>query len=234
MLFISPPFGNYNLLPNTYSIKGSFTLNPRDGLILQIIKTLRYNFEKKGWLNRIGLRNPGIDYAVTNYNYNNIYSIALINATDIDFIENKIPKYMNLEINISCPNKQNLIQHDIQYYLNNQRKWCIIKLSPLTNIKSIDNYYKLGFRQFHCCNTLPTNKGALSGPELKKYTLPLIKQIKYKYPDTIIIGGGGIRSIKDIEEYKKAGADHFSVSTLCFSPFSLLKLYILYKIKFDD
>ena len=41
MLFISPPFGNYININNTTSIKGSFTLHPRDGLFIQILKTLR-------------------------------------------------------------------------------------------------------------------------------------------------------------------------------------------------
>ena len=31
MFFISPPFGNYLLLPNTINIKGSYTLEPRPG-----------------------------------------------------------------------------------------------------------------------------------------------------------------------------------------------------------
>ena len=66
-LFISPPFGNYINLPYTRSIKGSFTLEPRPGLFSQIIKTLRYSFEHKGWINKIGLRNKGIDWAVDKY-----------------------------------------------------------------------------------------------------------------------------------------------------------------------
>ena len=60
MLFISPPFGNYICLPHTKSIKGSYTLKPRDGLILQILKTLRFLFDKNGWINKIGLRNKGL------------------------------------------------------------------------------------------------------------------------------------------------------------------------------
>ena len=67
MLIIGPPFGNYLNLPNTISIKRSYTLEKRDGLFLQILKTLRYSFEKKGWINKIGLRNKGIDWAVKNY-----------------------------------------------------------------------------------------------------------------------------------------------------------------------
>lgn len=42
MLFISPPFGNYIHLPNTMSIKGSYTLYERKGLFSQIFKTLRF------------------------------------------------------------------------------------------------------------------------------------------------------------------------------------------------
>ena len=40
MLFINPPFGNYISLPNTISIKGSYTLHHRPGLISQIFKSL--------------------------------------------------------------------------------------------------------------------------------------------------------------------------------------------------
>ena len=56
MLFISPPFGNYINLPFTTSIHGSFTNETREGLLKQILKTLRYSFENKVWINKIGLR----------------------------------------------------------------------------------------------------------------------------------------------------------------------------------
>ena len=65
MIFISPPFGNYIHLPNTIPIRGSFTLNERPGKWGQILKTLRY-IPGMGWVNKIGLRNPGIDYAIKN------------------------------------------------------------------------------------------------------------------------------------------------------------------------
>ena len=69
MLFISPPFGNYIYLPNTMSIKGSYTLEPRPGLLIQqILKTFRYSFKYKGWVNKIGLRNKGLEYGIKNYN----------------------------------------------------------------------------------------------------------------------------------------------------------------------
>ena len=66
MLFISPPFGNYINLPKTTPIRGSFTLNERKGKWKQIFKTLRY-IPGVGWINKIGLRNPGIDYAIKTY-----------------------------------------------------------------------------------------------------------------------------------------------------------------------
>ena len=68
LLFISPPFGNYINLPFTKSIKGTFTLEERPGLFLQVFKTLRYSKNRNGWINKIGLRNKGIEYAIKKYN----------------------------------------------------------------------------------------------------------------------------------------------------------------------
>ena len=73
-LFISPPFGNYINLPYTTSIKGSFTLEKRNGLFSQIFKTLRYSFKMNGWINKIGLRNKGIDWAINKYNSKSIFN----------------------------------------------------------------------------------------------------------------------------------------------------------------
>ena len=229
MIFISPPFGNYISINNnnTTSIKGSFTLEPRDGLIMQILKTLRYSFENKGWINTIGLRNPGIDYAIKNYDNKSIVSIAILNKDEIPKLIKKIPEDMNIEINISCPNvDKQMINQDIEKFLNPKRKWCIIKLSPYTDMKLVDDYYKQGFRQFHCCNTLPVINGGLSGPSLMPYSINLIKNIKSKYSDTEIIGGGGIKSLNEMIIYSKAGANHFSISSALFNP---LNYYIFFK-----
>ena len=222
MLFISPPFGNYINLPNTTQIKGSYTLEHRHGLLGQILKTLRYSYEYNGWINKIGLRNKGIDYAIKNYNTKDVYSIAILNPSDIKTIQNKIPDDMNIEINVSCPNaEKQMICDGLKEFLNNQRKWCIIKLSPVTNMKLVDQYYKEGFRQFHCSNTLPVKEGGLSGKTLIPYNKKLIETIKNKYHDVEIIGGGGITRIQDNINYKKIGASHYSITTLCFNPIKL-------------
>ena len=109
-------------------------------LILQIIKTLRYDFNNKGWINKIGLRNKGIDWAIKTYDKNSIVSIAILEHKEIDILNKKIPKKMDLELNISCPNvKNNLIHDDLYKFLNKEREWCCIKLSPVTEISLDDN-----------------------------------------------------------------------------------------------
>ena len=106
MLFISPPFGNYIHLHKTTPITGSFTLEPRTGLFMQIIKTLRYSFEHKGWINKIGLRNKGLDWALKNIAEDKIISIAILHNDEIPKIIEKLPENRDIEINVSCPNAE--------------------------------------------------------------------------------------------------------------------------------
>jgi len=226
MIFISPPFGNYIHLPNTIPIRGSFTLNERPGKWGQILKTLRYIPHLNGWVNKIGLRNPGIDYAIKTYRKGQIISIAIMDQKEIKPIIDKIPDDMDIELNVSCPNTdKHMINKGLKVFLNKKRDWCIIKLPPINYQEDFDRYYNEGFRQFHLSNTLPTKYGGLSGPLLKPYTKKNIQYIRKFYPKCIIIAGGGIRSIKDIDEYKNSGANHFSVSTLFFNPFKTFSFF---------
>ena len=152
-----------------------------------------------------------------------------MNEEEIPKILNKIPEDMNIELNISCPNaEKKMINSGLQDFLNNKRTWCIIKLSPKTEMDLVDNYYKQGFRQFHCSNTIPIKEGGLSGQSLIPYNNKLIKNIKSKYKDVEVISGGGIRHWNDVINYRSLGASHFSVSTLCFNPYRLSILYYDY------
>lgn len=226
MYFINPPFSNYIHLHNLTPIKGSYTLEPRDGLFMQVIKTLRYSFQHQGWINKIGLRNKGLDYGLKNLKENEILSIAILDKKEIPIFLKKIPENINIEINVSCPNaEKKMVCDGLEYFLNNKRKWCIIKLSPICDKELVDNYYKLGFRQFHCSNTLPVNNGGLSGKSIMPYNEKLIRYISNKYNNTTIIGGGGITKWDDINKYKQYGANHFSFSTVTFCPYLFLKLY---------
>lgn len=224
--FISPPFGNYLNFKNINSIKGSFTLYPRKGLITRIIVSLRYDFINDGWVNKIGLKNKGIDYAIEKYkNTEHIISIAILNENEIEKLIKKIPNNMNLELNISCPNTdKDLINNNLHHFLNDERKWCIIKVSPLTDIELIDKYYQQGFKQFHCSNTIPCQKGGLSGKKIIKYNKTLISNIKNKYKDTIIIAGGGIQTVEDIYFYQNLKANHYSFSSVFFNPIKAYRL----------
>ena len=225
MFFISPPFGNYVNLPKTKRIHGSFTLEKRDGLLVQIVKTLRYSFKDQGWVNKIGLRNKGIDWALKNIDKKEILSIAILNEKEIDKFLEKIPNDRNIEINISCPNtEKKMISKGISRFIHPEREWCILKVSPIMKNEDLDDFYKQGFRQFHCSNTLPTPKGGMSGHHLIPYNEKLIKYLKTNYKDIQVIGGGGIQTKQDIEIYKKFGADHFAMSTVFFCPYKSYKL----------
>ena len=136
---------------------------------------------------------------------------------------------MNIELNVSCPNlNQKMINNGLSQFLNKERKWCIIKLSPNTDYNIINSYYKQGFRQFHCSNTLPIKEGGLSGRSLIPYTNKLIIYIKKNYPDTELIAGGGVQAWTDVTNYYNLGANHISISTICFNPINFGRLYLNY------
>lgn len=229
MFFINPPFGNYISLPYTVPIHGSFTLQERKGLIYQIAKTLRFSFHRNGWVNKIGLRNKGIDWALQNVPNNHIISIAILHETEVSKFIEKIPKNRDIEINISCPNTdKKMICKNIEKFLNPEREWCIIKVSPVTTNNELKLFYELGFRQFHCCNTIPVKEGGLSGSSIIPYTNEKINYIKNHLPNSTIIAGGGISSWRDVENYKKIGANHFGVSSICFNFPKFIFLYFNY------
>jgi dihydroorotate dehydrogenase len=229
MFFISPPFGNYIELPKTIRIYGSFTLEPRTGLLSQIMKTLRYSFKYHGWVNQIGLRNKGIDWAIENVPHNHVLSVAIMHDSDIPPLLQKIPKHRNIELNVSCPNVVKTSKGEkLGNFINDTRKWCIIKLSPKTTFSQIDHFYHQGFRQFHCSNTVPVPEGGLSGIAVRTYSEKQIAYLREKYPDTELIGGGGITRWNDVLDLQKIGANHFSVSTGFFRPIRIASLYCKY------
>ena len=47
--YIAAPFGNYVHRDGISSVMGTFTLQQRKGLILALIRTLRYSFSDKAW-----------------------------------------------------------------------------------------------------------------------------------------------------------------------------------------
>ena len=65
--FIAAPFGNYikfKSQDNVVPVTGSWTLEYRSGFlgrIVRILKTMRYDKGKQGWINKLGLPNEGVE-----------------------------------------------------------------------------------------------------------------------------------------------------------------------------
>lgn len=214
-LFISPPFGNYIHLPFATSVKGSYTWDPRPGLLKQIVRTLRPI--SGGYVNRIGLRNEGIHGVV--FHPHHIYSIVGMNCEDWDNFIEYMPSNLSLEINIGCPNGWQNAMHDEHIRrIVSRFPQVHFKLPPTITVTDIDRLIGLGIRKVHLCNTLPTDRGGESGSRLKQVVLPLITETKSTFPHLNIIAGGGIYRRQDGIDYLNAGATGLSLSTVWFNP----------------
>ena len=225
--FISAPFGNYIKPEGCIPVTGTFTLEPRGNRFWAVLKTLRYNTAQQGWVNRLGLPNPGIRAGLERISRNEILSIAEIEKGDFQKLNVLIPENQSIELNLSCPNlKKKLSWESAKYFNPEKREWCIAKLSPLTTPEELEFVVKfLGFTQLHFSNTLPTVRGGLSGPILRGYTTELIDLARSKYGNSVeIIAGGGVSDFGSVTNYLSNGADHVSIGSVCFNPFKLRKL----------
>ena len=198
--FIAAPFGNYIRRSGITSVMGTFTLNQRSGLILSLIRTLRYSFRDKAWYNALGLKNPGIQAGLRKWNNdsrNRVISIAAIENTDWMHLRDLIPSHVPLELNISCPNISKFLHYvkDIHMFANRN---VIVKLPPEILDRELREIYDMGFRKFHSCNTLRTDRGARSGSILKTFVSNQIRTLKEMDENNFCIAGGGIEHYQDI------------------------------------
>ena len=229
-IFISAPFGNYIKPVECVPVTGTFTRNPRGNRLWSVLKTLRYNRKLGGWVNKLGLPNPGLRAGLERHIRGEVLSIAETKRGDFQKMNNIIPLNQSLEINFSCPNLGKKLPLDGASIFTKvkSRKWCIAKLSPLTDGDELEFVIEhLGFKQLHFSNTLPlpNNKGGLSGATLKPYTLELIELVRERWGDSVtVIAGGGVSDFSGVMEYLLAGANHVSIGSVCFNPFKLRKL----------
>ena len=223
--FISAPFGNYIKPEGCIPVTGTFTLEPRGNRFWAVLKTLRYNTAQQGWVNRLGLPNPGIRAGLEKES--TVISIAEIEKGDFQRLNVLIPENQSIELNLSCPNlNKKLSWESAKCFDSEKREWCIAKLSPLTTPEELKFVVEfLGFTQLHFSNTLPTLQGGLSGPILRGYTTELIELARSEYGNSVeIIAGGGVRDFGSVTNYLSNGADHVSIGSVCFNPFKLRKL----------
>lgn len=228
-IIISPPFGTYVRFKDTSSVLGSFTVERRTGLIKQCIKTIR-KIDKNAWRNKIGLRNPGLANGKVPKRTQDIISLAAMEVSDWQKFANilKMPRFdgcNNIEINIGCPNAS-IADFPVELAHLFADKNVNIKMPPtIDHNAKIKEYLAVGFNTFHLCNTLPTEKGGVSGYPLQEYSLKAIKAARAEFGDAIsIIGGGGVYTLEDAKKYLEAGADHLSMSSIMFNPFKGRKL----------
>ena len=225
--FISAPFGNYLRFSNAISVTGSWTVEPRPGLAMQVAKTLRYvNTDGVwGWRNKLGLRNAGIHKGLERRRSFDVMSIAAIHKHDWINFDSILPELQNIEVNISCPNlDKNEDATSFEYFDSFpkfKRYWCICKIPPTASNDLVDKIVDSGYNQIHASNTLPSDKGGLSGKILVPHTLRLIEYIKTKHPHVTVIAGGGITDRWHAHFYRDRGADHVSLGTVCFTPWKL-------------
>ena len=213
MILISPPFGNYLNFsdPDVVSVKGTYTWHKRRGLIYHTLRSLRP--VSGGWRNQIGLRNPGI--RSVNFNSHSVYSVAAIKQTDWVSLFDFLPQ-VKLELNLSCPNVDEMIVPDFKRrpYVSRFPE-LIVKVSPNMEMCEIEKMIGHGVKTIHMSNTLRTEKGGISGKMLKEVNLPRVEQLATK--NVQVIAGGGIYSPQDVLDYWNAGANGFSVSTVFLS-----------------
>ena len=216
-VYISPPFGNYIKKTHCTSIKGTFTWERRSGLLLQIIKTLRP--VKGGWRNAIGFRNVGMKN-IKNCDKKAMYSIAALDSHWDPFLAH-IPNWSDIELNLGCPNvggysitKQELMSFTDKY------KMLQVKVSPTVDLDYIKWLQDCGVVTVHLSNTIPTDRGGISGSQLREVNLPLVEKIATE-TNLTIIAGGGIYHPRDVVAYRLAGATSFSLSTIWFTPWKV-------------
>ena len=218
-VILSPPFSNiklFSLYPNTTRVLGTYTLNRRRGL-WRVFTTLKKT--QQGWVNNVGLRNGGIESVP---NKPHIISIAELEDGDWEAMFHSLSHkslIQGVELNISCPNANvKNIDYKIISLAASLFKEVIVKVPHGIHLPRIFSLVEQGASTFHISNTKRTSQGALSGRSLQEDNLYVISELKRMYPCVKVIGGGGIYSLEDLERYRSAGADHFSLSTILLNP----------------
>ncbi len=238
-LIISAPFGNRFDVPGVTSTLGTFTryarrtgcLNQYDercwwfGMLCQAVRTIRYKRKLKGWVNRMGLRNPGIRSIEPMPAFPPLVSIHGFCYEDWWVLLQTclFKRVMAVELNFSCPNvaadgiatalEVLQIPEALSALFKQISPQLIAKLPPIDTVQWAEAL--LGAHPnllLHCCNTTPCEYGGLSGQQ--HYSL--IADLRKRFPDARLIAGGGISELYHIRSYLDAGANHVAVGSMLF------------------
>lgn len=224
-LIISAPFGNYLRPRGTTATIGTFTALRRGGrpaALGRAALTLRYYRRLDAWVNRIGLRNPGIDSLARNPRHGppvgeSILSVHGFDAAEWTLLLDRARRLrpIAVELNISCPNvgeitwPESLFADAVATGLP-----VIVKVPPVRFEGAVDAAVSAGVPWIHATNTLPVAKGGMSGAPLLPLAVNTVQWIRARHGSAVsIIGGGGIRTPHDIALFASAGADRFAIGT---------------------
>ena len=207
-IIISAPFGNWIRPKGCTLTLGTFTANYRAGVLKRLWRmavALRPIPRAKAWINKMGLPNPGIhsiyfDWLKNNDYFNNkIISIHGFNTIEwgglIDYTASYHP--LAIELNISCPNVEPTTSREIldlaKIVEKHKDTTFIAKLPPIRWMEAAKPMADAGIAWFHACNTIWTPGGGISGKPLMPYSLWAVEELRRAFPDSKIIGGGGIK-----------------------------------------
>ncbi|MBL0928376.1 MAG: hypothetical protein IBJ11_12125 [Phycisphaerales bacterium] len=238
-LVISAPFGNYVQPHGATATLGTFTLERRPGRLWRVLRTVRYYPGLGAWVNKIGLRNPGIGWLEARAGSgrarlgDKIVSIHGFAPDDWAALLDRlcVLRPMAIELNMSCPNVGH-VNWPGWLFARAVRSACdagslvVVKLPPVNYRAMFDDALAAGVRVFHCCNTIPVPAGGVSGKPLKPVAIACIVDCLGSLPAALrgrvaIIGGGGITTPADIDDYAAAGAARVAVGTKVFKPWYL-------------
>ena len=231
-MIISAPFGNYVQPTGTTPTLGTFTAMARPGRVRRILASVRYYRRLRAWVNRIGLRNPGIDWLVGKVRAGKIDvadKLVSIHGFEPDQWYALLERAaalgpLGVELNMSCPNVGEV---DWPADLFRRAASCgvrvIVKVPPVNYDVLVRQSLEAGLRWLHCCNTLPVPAGGLSGKPLKPVALQCIRDVLANLVaadagDLTIVGGGGITGPCDVDDYVAAGARHVAIGTKVMNP----------------
>jgi len=237
-LIIAAPFGNWFEYPDTTRTVGTFTYERRGGVpyrAWRMLRTLRYFPGMHSWRNKLGLPNPGLDaYLLKARQFDRMKDviISIFGFTRDEWTtmaqrvlyETTCP----IEFNLSCPNvAHTVIINDVLRAATFDPTRIIAKLPPIGWMDLAVPLYEAGVRVFHCCNTLWTPAGGLSGAVLRPYTLTALRDIRIalgREGPLQLIGGGGIACADDVQMYFGAGAHHVAIASMLLAPWHWRRL----------
>lgn len=232
-LLISAPFGNYLQPPGTTPTLGTFTALRRGGRPAaagRALLTMRYYRRLQAWVNRIGLRNPGIESVLKRAPHGRPLAECVVSVHGFDDAEwalllDRIHQLRPLavELNISCPNVGELSWPDHLFAdAVSTGVPVILKVPPVRLELMAESAAAQGVRWFHATNTLPVSGGGMSGAPLRPLAVRAVTWLRQSLGNDVgIIGGGGIRGPEHVVEFADAGANRFAAGSVALSPATL-------------